>query len=221
MNYPYGLLPDSWLWIGLFLYLLVFLPVIISLPWKQLAEPGKQHVYLGTCVGLMVLWNMRATFLPGLEYHFLGATLLTLMFGWRQAFLAINLLLVSMVLGGHADWQTIPVNALIMGALPIAIAQSIYNFADRKIVKNFFVYVLLNGFFGAALTLCIVMLFSSTLLLLGGFHSLEALDYKFYPYLPMLMFPEAFLTGMLLTIMVAMVPDWVSTFDDRRYIKGK
>ncbi|MCW9025400.1 MAG: energy-coupling factor ABC transporter permease [Gammaproteobacteria bacterium] len=221
MNYPYGLLPDSWLWTATIIYLMVLIPVLIHLPWKQMAEPGKLHVFLGTCVGLMVLWNMSATFLPGLDYHFLGTTLLTLMFGWRQAFLAINLILLSMILGGHADWQTHSINALIMGLLPIAIAQSIFNFADRKMVNNFFIYVLFNGFFGAALTMCLLLLSSSCLLLLGDIYTLELLNYKFYPYLPLLMFPEAFITGMLITIMVAMTPGWVSTFDDHRYIHGK
>jgi uncharacterized membrane protein len=35
------------------------------------------------------------------------------------------------------------------------------------------------------------------------------------------MFPEAFVTGMLITIFVVYHPDWVKTFDDDRYIKGK
>ena len=221
MNYSYGLFPDSWLWAAGVLYLLLLLPIMLTIPWKQLAKPEKLHVFLGGCVGLMVLWNITATFLPGLEYHYLGATLLTLMFGWQLAFIAINLILGAMVLGGHSDWQTLPINALIMGLMPILIAQVIFQFADRKLVNHFFIYVLLNGFFGAALTICIVLLFSSGLLLLADVYTLKQLDYQFYPYLPLLLFPEAFLTGMLLTIMVAMVPNWVSTFDDRRYIHGK
>ena len=40
-------------------------------------------------------------------------------------------------------------------------------------------------------------------------------------YLPLFMFPEAFVTGMLITIFVVYRPDWVATFDDERYLRGK
>ena len=40
-------------------------------------------------------------------------------------------------------------------------------------------------------------------------------------YIPLFMFPEAFVTGMLISIFVVYRPNWVTTFDDERYIKGK
>jgi uncharacterized membrane protein len=43
------------------------------------------------------------------------------------------------------------------------------------------------------------------------------------PLLPyvLLMFPEAFLSGGLITLMAVYLPHWVASFDDRRYLYRK
>ena len=40
-------------------------------------------------------------------------------------------------------------------------------------------------------------------------------------YTPLFMFPEMFVTGMLICVVVVYKPDWVITFDDQRYLTGK
>jgi uncharacterized membrane protein len=40
-------------------------------------------------------------------------------------------------------------------------------------------------------------------------------------YIPLLMFAEAFITGMLISAFVIYKPQWVMTFDDQHYIVGK
>jgi len=37
----------------------------------------------------------------------------------------------------------------------------------------------------------------------------------------LLMVPEAFITGIVIALLVAFRPQWVSTFDDNRYLKGR
>jgi uncharacterized membrane protein len=47
------------------------------------------------------------------------------------------------------------------------------------------------------------------------------LDYLLENYLPfflLMAFSEAFITGMLITMMVIYKPEWVATFDDKRYL---
>jgi uncharacterized membrane protein len=39
--------------------------------------------------------------------------------------------------------------------------------------------------------------------------------------IPLFMFPEMFVTGMLTSIFVVYKPEWVITFHDERYIIGK
>jgi len=41
------------------------------------------------------------------------------------------------------------------------------------------------------------------------------------PFLIYLAFGEGTLTGMILTLLVVYRPEWVATFDDRRYLTGR
>ena len=76
-------------------------------------------------------------------------------------------------------------------------------------------------FFGAAVAIAISRLSAITLLSLINAYSYEQLVEESLQYLPLFMFPEAFVTGMLVTIFVVYRPGWIATFDDERYIRGK
>ena len=55
----------------------------------------------------------------------------------------------------------------------------------------------------------------------GGAYTLDELHYSFLPYIPMIAAPEAFLNGFIIAGLVLMKPEWVSTFSDEDYLKGK
>jgi uncharacterized membrane protein len=221
MNYPYGLLPDSWHWIAVVLYGLVLVPTLLTAPWKRFQRPETVHVFLGSCVGLLLMWHITTTQFPGLNYHYIGATLLTLMFGWQLALLAFSVVFLGMMLNGTSDWQSLPINILVMGLVPILVSQVIYRLVDGKLPNHFFIYVFLNAFFGAGIALVAMIGVASGLLILGEVYSFDQLAQDYYPFIPLMVFPEGFITGMLISIMVAMAPTWVSTFDDLRYLSGK
>ena len=221
MNYPYGLLPDSWHWIAAVLYGLMLVPTLLTAPWKRFQRPETVHVFLGSCVGLLLMWHITTTQFPGLNYHYIGATLLTLMFGWQLALLAFSVVFLGMMLNGTSDWQSLPINILVMGLVPILVSQVIYRLVDGKLPNHFFIYVFLNAFFGAGIALVAMIGVASGLLILGEVYSFDQLAQDYYPFIPLMVFPEGFITGMLISIMVAMAPTWVSTFDDLRYLSGK
>ena len=221
MNYPYGLLPDSWHWIATVLYVLVLLPTLLTAPWQRFQRPETVHVFLGSCVGLLLMWHITTTQFPGLNYHYIGATLLTLMFGWQLALLAFSLVFIGMMMNGSSDWQSLPLNILVMGLVPILVSHAIYRLVDDKLPNHFFIYVFLNAFFGAGIALVAMIGVASGILILGEVYSFTQLTHDYYPFIPLMVFPEGFITGMLISIMVAMTPNWVSTFDDLRYLNGK
>lgn len=221
MNYPYSLLPQTWQWVLYALYGAAMLAVLIKTPWRRLLDNENSHVFLGSCVGLTVMWLIKADGIPGMDYHYLGATLLTLMVGWRLAIIGMSLVLTGMVYDGMSDWHNFPINALLMGVLPVVISQLIHYFVQKKLPNNFFVYIFLTAFFGAGIAVAMSILAASGLLLASGVHALRILALKYLPYTPLMMFPEAFITGMLITMFVALRPNWVVTFDDDRYINGK
>jgi uncharacterized membrane protein len=221
MNIPVDVLPSAWHWIALLAYIVLSVKVLRRTPWEWLLSQERQHAFLASAVLLLIVWHMMTRVYPGLDYHYLGATLLTLMFGWRIAYLIINLALIGAIFSGLNAWQSLPLNALLMGLLPALVSIGIYHLSERYLPHHFFVYVFVNAFFGAALTLLVVILCAATVMMLGGVYSLQELESEYFPFVPLMLFPEAFLTGMLIAIFVVMRPGWVVTFDDARYLHGK
>lgn len=221
MNLSHDILPVAWLWAGLASYLLAMGPALYSAPWARFRENEYSHVYFGACVTLLVLWSLNTRSIEGIEYHYLGATLLTLMFGWQLALVGISAVLLGGVLSGGSDWQAFPLNLVIMGVVPVLASQAVFYLVDKRLPNHFMTYIFLAAFFGAGLALGSTILMASAVLTLSGAVSFQQLLYEYLPYAPLMIFPEAFLTGMAVTAMVGLRPTWVSTFDDDRYLRGK
>ena len=179
------------------------------------------HVYFAACVFLLLLWNTRAGVLPALNFHVLGVTAVTLMFGWAYAVFAVLLVTVGTLINQNGAWVGIGLNALIMGCIPILVTVSLLRFAQRKLPYNFFVYVYINGFLAAGLSTVAASVIGALLMLLADTGNAEWLGYQLFPYLPLMFFSEAFINGMIMTAMVALRPGWVASFDDNLYIRNK
>ena len=167
-----------------------------------------------------VLWTLRAGIEPGLNYHLLGMTALCLMFDWQFALLAAGLVLAVTTWQGPAGWEAFGVNVLVMGALPVLATRLLLAASRRWLPANFFIYIFINSFLAGALAMLLCGL-AATLVhgLASGNATVAGNDYLLY--IPMLMFGEAFLNGMTMTLLVAYKPHWVATFHDRWYLEGK
>ena len=61
----------------------------------------------------------------------------------------------------------------------------------------------------------------NSLLLLGlGEMSLDQLRQSYLSVLPLMMFPEAFINGLIVTGLVVFKPAWIPSFDDEVYLKS-
>ena len=118
-------------------------------------------------------------------------------------------------------WMNAALAWLTMGMVPVAVTWLILRLAERALPANFFVYVFVVTFFGAAISLVAAGLAGAALLTLALGLPTELVFGEYVPYLLYLAFGEATLTGMLLTLAVAYRPQWVATFDDARYLKGR
>lgn len=221
MSIPYSLLPVHWHWIAAVVYALVLFAAAYHAPWRTLKDESQLHVFLGTCVLLMPLWLIKTPILPGLEYHYLGATLMTLMFGWRLAIVGMSMVLAAAVLNGNLDWAGYPLNTLILGGVPVAVSHGILRAVERWLPPNYFIYVFAVAYGGAALAVLGAVLAAVAVLWLGGVYDFAQLADKYFPLVVLLMVPEAFITGTVIALLVAFRPLWVSTFDDNRYLKDR
>lgn len=216
MSIPDGLLSSSWLIPAYLLYLSLLIGALLTAPWERLKEPEQQHLIAAACVALIIFWSMRAGITPGLGLHFLGITVMTLVFGWQLALLASGVALLAITLQDLGGWGSFGINGLILGALPAFVSVVIYRSVARLLPCHLFIYIFLNAFVGAALAAM-----ASTLLLVGSLivdrvYSYTHVSYEYLPYLPLMLFPEAILSGMMITALVATKPQWVATFDEAR-----
>lgn len=222
LHIPSVLLPQGLLWASNILFLLCLLLAIRFAPWKALLNSQQsQHVFLGAVVLLLTIWGFKAGISPGLGFHHLGATLFTLMFGWSLAIVGLTVTMIASVLLQASDWASLGINGLISIVLPIVSSYAILKSSQKWLPDNFFIYIFVCAFFGAAVAIALSRLSAITLLLLINAYPYEQLIEESLQYLPLFMFPEAFITGMLITIFVVYRPDWITTFDDERYIRGK
>jgi uncharacterized membrane protein len=221
MDLPAGLLPQPWIWLGHALYLPVLALALRRVPWERVRHGETLNVFLGTWVGLIALWCLRAGISPGLSFHVLGATLLTLMFGWPLAVVGSGLVLLALTLNGASGWETFSWNALLMGVIPATLSQGMLRLAEKRLPLNFFVYVLIDAFLAAGLAMGATTLSASVLLGLSGAYPFARLGPEYLAYLPLMVFPEAMVTGLLMTMLVGFRPQWVSSFDDARYLEGR
>ncbi len=190
-------------------------------PWYHLKDTESLNILLAMTVGIMVIWTMKAGFAPGLSIHFLGTTLLTLMFGWAFAILGIILVLAAHVLYAGSGWAALALEALLLGLVPAAVSLTVYRIVDTRLPNNFFIYIFLTAFFGAGLAVACAVFATSIVHVTSGAYTAAEVWRDYTRYALLLIFPEGFITGMLMTLFVVYRPQWVSTFDDDRYLKGK
>ncbi|PKO73088.1 MAG: hypothetical protein CVU23_04540 [Betaproteobacteria bacterium HGW-Betaproteobacteria-17] len=195
---------------------------LMSGDWRRLAEPSKLNLFLGATVAVLTLWQIRAGIKPGLHFHFYGVAALTLMFGfWRASFAGVLILLANAAFG-RGSWGALGFDALLTAALPAAVSWGVFRLLERRLPNHFFVYVLGNGFFGAALSVAAIGLATTALMTVAGAYPLDYLLTHYTPYATlMLSWAEAFSTGMAITVMAVYRPAWLETFDDARYIQDK
>lgn len=222
MNFPDHLLPVFWVWLSQALYFPVLIWASATAPWRRFRDEAQLHLWLGSCVGLMLAWCfLRTGIKPGLNFHVLGATLLTLMFGPRLAIAGLSLVLLGASFFGFSGWESFSANALLMGVLPVAVSHVVYRLVENWLPGHFFIYIFLCAFAGAALAMAATGLAITALLAAAGVYPLDYLTSQYLPYFILMSWSEALLTGMLTTLLVVYRPQWVATFDDARHLRGK
>lgn len=221
MNLPDKLFAAEWCWFGFGLLALVLGFSFYRAPWKRLKDVEQLNVWLGACVALMVLWSIKTGVRPGLNFHLLGTTILTLMEGPYIATIGLAIVVAGISLNGGAGWENYALNVLLTGALPVWLSYGIYRFVDRKLPNNYFVYIFVNAFFGAWACMLLTGCAITAFMWLSGTYRADYLTHHYLPYFILIGWSEAMMSGMLMSMMVVYRPQWVSTFDDERYIKNK
>lgn len=221
MDFPAHVFPKALFWVANALMAFVFFAALRRAPLRRLWNNEFTHVYFAACVVLLLLWNTRAGVLPALNFHLLGVTAMTLMFGWEFAVFGVLAVTVGSIISQDGHWVSLGLNALVTGCVPVLVTESLLRLAQRRLPHNFFVYVYINGFLAAGLSILAVSVCGALVMWLVDPGSSRWLAYQYLPFLPLVFFAEAIVNGMIMTAMVALRPGWVASFDDNLYINNK
>ncbi|WP_417613900.1 energy-coupling factor ABC transporter permease [Oceanisphaera sp.] len=188
-------------------------------PW--LADKTSQHLSFGAAIALVPLWMLQAGVKEGLEVHFLGLTTLALMLGWRMGVLMSTLSLLLITLFGFESWPDFGVNLLLGVIVPLSFSYLLFLLTYSYLYRHLFVYIFVAGFFNAALTIAVKTIAYSGFMVWSDQYSWQTVLDNYLSVLPLLLFPEALLNGMAITVLVVFKPHWMRTYRDRDYLINK
>lgn len=216
-----GLLASSTQLIGGLFYLGFMLHAIWRAPWLELfSDSRRQHLLFGTILALFLLWLVRRDFVSGLSFHFIGMTAVTLLLDWPLAMLAGLAAQVGLLLLGRQDLAVLGVNGLLLVAIPVSITEGCALLVERAQPRNLFVYIFCSGFFPAALSALVCLLAGFGVLWMDGRYEMPPWLLDYLGYLWLVMFPEAFINGAVVSGLVVYCPEWLETFNRSRYLQA-
>jgi uncharacterized membrane protein len=215
------LLAGTTLAAGWLIYLPALLWAVWRAPWLELcSDLRRQHLLFGIMLGLFLLWLVRRDFDSGLSYHFIGMTAVTLLLDWPLAVLAGLAAQLGLLAIGRQDLAALGVNGVLLVLIPVLVTELCALRVERAQPRNLFVYIFFCGFFPAALATLLTLLGGLGLLWLDGLFPMPPWLDDFAGYLWLVMFPEAFINGTVVTALVVFYPDWLETFNRSRYLQA-
>ncbi|HHF2870522.1 TPA: energy-coupling factor ABC transporter permease [Vibrio diabolicus] len=203
----------------LWIVLAYCLPDWKKVVWPKLEkEKAFQHLVFATLFFFSILWATQAGVKEGLQIHFLALTTLTMMYGWRMAFLiSIPAMLVNHLLHDVSLLQ-LPTSLILSALLPIFISYLVFLLSYHYLPRNIFVFIFVAGFFNGAITGSLHLLINSFYHLSVGHYDWETIQHNYFIFVPLLAFPEGLLNGMSLAVLTVFKPEWLRVFSDRDYI---
>jgi uncharacterized membrane protein len=215
------MLPTAWIVAGWLIAVPVVALALRGAPWARFGQSEPVHVWYGTIFCIVALWNVQATVGDGFRFHLLGIAAMTLLAGPALALVGGGIVVALQIVVRGGAWLSAGPAYVTMVALPVAVSASVLRASVRWLPPNFFIYVFVAAFFGAALSLGTAGVAGAAVLTWGGGRAAELVFGEYAPYLIYLAFGEATMTGMVLTLAVVYRPHWVATFDDARYLAGR
>lgn len=185
---------------------------------KFKSEKSFQHLTYCVVFALFLLWSAQASVKEGLTIHFLALTTLTMMFGWRSAFILTIPVSCALIIVGKISLYGLPEYLLLSCLLPILISYAIFSISYHYFPRNIFVFIFVAGFFNGGLTGSLHLLINAGYQLNLGQHDWKTILDNYLIFIPLLAFPEGLLNGMSLAILSVFKPEWLRVFSDRDYI---
>lgn len=184
-------------------------------------KPANLKVLLICILLIAIAWNVRAfanrssaESMVGLSFHFFGASLLVVMFGfWEALVILFGIAIVGIYLPTY-NLQEAARHYLSVGVLPACISMTVITLIKRFLPQHLFVFILGRGYVAGLMS---TLLSGIILALIQNFFTntpIGGIDpVGWFLVLLVLSFTEGSLSGMLLAILTIYKPEWVKTYD--------
>lgn len=193
-----ALLSPETLTVGWLIYVPVLIWAVARAPWVELfTDSRRQHLLFGTVFALFVLWLVRRDFDTGVSYHIIGMTAVTLLLDWPLAIVGGLVAQAGLVLLGRQDLAAMGVNGALLILLPVLVTEGCAILVERAQPRNPFVYIFCSGFLAAGLSALLCLLAALGLLWFDERFAMPEWLEDFVGYLWLIIFPEAFINGMV------------------------
>ena len=207
------------LWI---IMLAILAPTLRYADWNALIRvPARVHLLLGGAAFCVVLWLMSVRVVDGLWIHLLGMTALTLVLGWRFALIAGTLAVAIYTPLIGQDLRALPAAWLLTVAVPASVSRYLVYRLRQVKSRNLFIYMLGAGFGGGVLSVLAVAAAALPLLWLIGQRDWVSEAFANWPLIALLLFPEGFINGMMVTTLTVFYPQLVKTLDEQHYLDDR
>lgn len=210
------------IWLNTLIGLLMLVCVTgaaVTAHWRALwAASERQHILLGGLLALFLLWMLRLQIIEDVWIHLLGVTTLTLIVGWRFTILGATLVQLSYLWFEQHSLLATPLSWLFSVLVPATTTRILAHVLRRHGFRNLFVYMLGAGFGGGILSVLVLGLLALPTFWLIGQPDWVETALENWPFIFLVMFPEGFINGMLVTAFTVFYPDVVKTFDDDYYL---
>ncbi len=190
-------------------------------PWKMLISSGvRQHVFGLSIIVLAVFWQLKVEVRDLFILHPLLMMWVVIVFGGSLGLWVGSLaFLLTYALAGDLK-IALAVPLLFSVVVPVCVATIILKIIERISWRNVFVFMLGGGFIGAMITVQAMAFLQWLYIGAFGPAPLWVIASDNYYLTLLMMFPEGFINGALVTVLTIFTPDLVKTYDDRHYLDG-
>ncbi|MCM2680861.1 energy-coupling factor ABC transporter permease [Echinimonas agarilytica] len=165
-----------------------------------------------------MLWSLDVELISGLSLHFLMITTATLVIGLRLTCLAGLASLLLMSAAGMLMPELIAEQWLLRILPAAAITYTSLLLVRHYLPHHLFIYIFVNAFITAAIAITCSILCLAAWYAWSGAYTGDEIQHHLLRMLPLMLFPEAMLNGMVITVMVIYKPEWVRTYQDLDYL---
>jgi len=192
----------------------------------ELVSSSKIKVALACVVLIAVAWNVRAfanqspaETMVGLSFHFFGASLLVIMFGFWEAIALLFLIAIIGVYLPTGNLSEATKHFLAVGVLPALISMSVISLIKRFLPQHLFIFILGRGYVAGLLSTLLSGIILAALQMFSTGAPIGGIDpVGWFLVLLVLSFTEGSLSGMLVAILTIYKPDWVKSYDSHSHL---